>query len=521
MADHQRGGAVEDDAIGLELTVHRGAPARAARRRSACHTLRVGGSRVARWACAVALLAVIVLAGCGDDRREAPSAPAAAERSPSPSASPTATASEPAPEAAREGSPLAQPAPPPGVETDRVESSALELAIEPVEGGARAVVTVERGRVRYVLFRYDGAAVARSRIAAEPDGAFRLEVIEQAIGDCEADVDDYQLFDCAARVAPDPYLAASVFCAAQGWGVAVLELRGNTYERLARRLLFALACNEGEVLGQEPALRARDPDGDGREELIAIIPVRLVRRDMGMTGHDEGVVAYVLDTSLRTQLRVTSHHSSENRDVAGTTTICRGGWRFTDVNGDGHDDVRVDARCRHDWQDEESGRSSRENERDRRDCPYDGERDEWVCAPPIAEWLFTGGIDGVVGETPEDVRAALSLGAGLPAALERARARDAELEEGGAPATDPAPPERAPAAEAPPPAARPRCTFVVDDPAPPLRVRAGPSARAAIAGELANGTELELGERRGRWARIERPAVGWIWTANVRERCAE
>jgi uncharacterized protein YraI len=61
---------------------------------------------------------------------------------------------------------------------------------------------------------------------------------------------------------------------------------------------------------------------------------------------------------------------------------------------------------------------------------------------------------------------------------------------------------------------------VVDDPAPPLRVRAGPSSRAAAVGELPNGTRLQLVERQGRWARTDAPSAGWVWTENLREECA-
>ena len=63
------------------------------------------------------------------------------------------------------------------------------------------------------------------------------------------------------------------------------------------------------------------------------------------------------------------------------------------------------------------------------------------------------------------------------------------------------------------------CRFVVDDPAPPLRVRATFSSRSAILGTLDNGVSLELLERHGRWARIAAPVAGWVWTGHLRAQC--
>ncbi|MDQ3033903.1 MAG: SH3 domain-containing protein, partial [Myxococcota bacterium] len=83
-----------------------------------------------------------------------------------------------------------------------------------------------------------------------------------------------------------------------------------------------------------------------------------------------------------------------------------------------------------------------------------------------------------------------------------------------------APPETAPGSTtAPPPPNTAACPLVVDDPAPPLHVRAEPSSRAPVVGDAPNGTRITVLERRGRWARIDAPAVGWIWTESVRPRC--
>jgi len=56
-------------------------------------------------------------------------------------------------------------------------------------------------------------------------------------------------------------------------------------------------------------------------------------------------------------------------------------------------------------------------------------------------------------------------------------------------------------------------------PAPPLNVRAAPTTQAEVVGGLDNGTALVFAERRGRWARIEAPHAGWVWTETIRERC--
>lgn len=68
--------------------------------------------------------------------------------------------------------------------------------------------------------------------------------------------------------------------------------------------------------------------------------------------------------------------------------------------------------------------------------------------------------------------------------------------------------------------ARPaNCAAVVRDPNPPLRVRESPRSSSAAVGSVQNGTSLAFVDRRGRWARIEEPVAGWVWTENVRDEC--
>ena len=63
------------------------------------------------------------------------------------------------------------------------------------------------------------------------------------------------------------------------------------------------------------------------------------------------------------------------------------------------------------------------------------------------------------------------------------------------------------------------CRAIVEDETP-LRVRAEPSVRAAIRGELPTGARVEVLERRGEaWGRIATPTAGWIWMEKVREPC--
>lgn len=59
------------------------------------------------------------------------------------------------------------------------------------------------------------------------------------------------------------------------------------------------------------------------------------------------------------------------------------------------------------------------------------------------------------------------------------------------------------------------------DPAPPLRVRASPGARAEVLGELANGALVDVVEVDGAWARIEDAGVpaGWVFRRPLYDLC--
>lgn len=171
-------------------------------------------------------------------------------------------------------------------------------------------------------------------------------------------------------------------------------------------------------------------------------------------------------------------------------------------------------------------------ERNDYDCLYTDE-DRWDC-PALPNDIVRGAGQSIVsarGLVQTLPAADPNHGFSLPevqsqirAELERRRREEAEFEDlvstgdEEAEFADPVPT----GGQAPQPSARAHqgvCAFVVADPNPPLRVRAEANARSLMVGELANGTPLTLGERRGGFARIETPHAGWVWTENLREAC--
>ncbi len=62
---------------------------------------------------------------------------------------------------------------------------------------------------------------------------------------------------------------------------------------------------------------------------------------------------------------------------------------------------------------------------------------------------------------------------------------------------------------------------MVQDPDPPLNVRAGPSIAEPIVGTLENGTLLFVGDRREGWLQITAPLSGWVAGNRVEESCNE
>ncbi len=426
-----------------------------------------------------------------------------------------------------EDAPGTPPAPEPPA-SDEVRGATVERAIEPLADVVAVAASVEVGTTRYVLYRLDGAALARARIEAEPDGAYRYEVIRDALDSCEDDHDDYAVFACRVGAAPDPYLAAAWICPVRQWGVAVVEARDGGFVRTARRSLYAMSCEptRGPRPRVAPSIEARDLDADGLPELDVRFSVTVAREDAGMTGGTDGALRFVLDArTLRTQLALTTEYDATFADVAGTAASCEATVTFSDTDADGHDDVQIQERCREDRVDERRGGARGRDRRPDTDCPWDPDTDAWVCARPLARQLFDTSQEGLVAERPEDL-GVRGLGADVARQLAEARAEDAAYEvEEAEEADDEDEDEDEPAAAvAPPPAvaapaAPATCRSVVDDPAPPLRVRAEPTSRSEARGELANGTALVLVERRGGWARVEAPVAGWVYTQSLRGSC--
>ncbi len=64
------------------------------------------------------------------------------------------------------------------------------------------------------------------------------------------------------------------------------------------------------------------------------------------------------------------------------------------------------------------------------------------------------------------------------------------------------------------------CATRVNDPASDLNVRAAPSARAAVVGTLAHGTEVSVGaETQGSWRRVTAPLEGWAHAERLAFAC--
>ncbi|MFO0708412.1 MAG: SH3 domain-containing protein [Sandaracinus sp.] len=125
---------------------------------------------------------------------------------------------------------------------------------------------------------------------------------------------------------------------------------------------------------------------------------------------------------------------------------------------------------------------------------------------------------GLVGACPDGRIARGRIGSPLDPRIEAALA-SVRLHDDAASATPPTAATIHSTTTTAPTAPRGPCRFVVDDPAPPLRIRASSSSRSDVVGTLDNGTAIELVERHGRWARIASPVAGWVWTENLREQC--
>lgn len=413
---------------------------------------------------------------------------------------PEPTASAPLPPAPAPPAPAPAETPPAAIPGD----DPIARAVDP-SGRTTVVARETRGARTFVLLLRDEVATG---LATVPDDALVEAFAQLAVGRCE-DV------ACMAQYAPHLGLLAEVVAErGASWHVAIVE-----GERVvARRSVVALTVHEPgpRTISR---LRVDDVDADGRPETLVEVTVRPIRDDTILTTHldEEGEVAFVLDGgSLAVQARWTSSHS-----------LTGGGeWE-----GDDYGDTWSEGCTR--TERFEAGALvvhescfPRDREREVR-CPYDAAGDRYDCPPRFARELFEplprGEVQHHVGEDEQSLSRALGgMGTRMDEVRARARLDAEELAAGDPPAAGPSNPATAAATATPAtPTSTPSapCPLVVDDPAPPLHVRAEPTSRAAIVGDAPNGARVTYLEQRGRWARIDAPAAGWIWTENVRPRC--
>jgi hypothetical protein len=65
------------------------------------------------------------------------------------------------------------------------------------------------------------------------------------------------------------------------------------------------------------------------------------------------------------------------------------------------------------------------------------------------------------------------------------------------------------------------CPIVVSDPDGETNVRPLPNTGRAAVGTLANGTQIDPVEQRGRWYRIAAPLAGWVFASSLARRCED
>lgn len=363
--------------------------------------------------------------------------------------------------------------------TDGAPQPTLERALSDVDGAVTLLAQRRVDASLYVLF----TQTLESLEAARGDIAEDDVTDEDDEGACD-DADSFALWDCVAQHANSEMQALRRFePSLRRIGLARIEGHAGQYRAVAMRTLFAFASLPEDT---PPRLLASDLDGDGAVELAATIELILPRDDSNMGGMTTARVVFVLDLDLHQALGVGTALDDANVDVGGSTLHCVTALSYADTNQDAHPDVHLEERCTTTFVDEEVGASSRRRTSAAHDCLYLPDVDRWSC-PEIENDIVRGAGTSLVS--------ARGLLHPLSASSDASNA--------GLAVTAPARP----------------CRLIVDDPAPPLRVRARPSVRADIVTELANGTVLELHERSGRFARIEAPASGWVWTENLREVC--
>lgn len=433
-----------------------------------------------------ALVAILaVLGGCGTGTAESASArptPVSSATAPAPASSPSEAPGAPA-----------VPSTPPSTETNGAAS--------PLPSPTRVVQSVTRGARTYELRETDAVAEGYAALdaAAYPEGI--EEALGELVGEC---LHEERAFDCIVAISPNVGVLADLVAErGHGWSVAALE--GGRV--VASHGLVALSLHDlADPTTDRPTLEVADLDHDGRDEVLVTVPLTPLRDDsLFETGDDEdGAVAFVLDDQLAPEVRLTASWlvvSGIDDPESDEVPVPDAQTETEEFSNDGALTIRV-------------GRTGNPDEDELVECSRDAAGAYRCPAEVEGPLLRPASPPGhhFVGETEAALRAQLPR---LGTRLDEVRARAVALASEGA---DDAPPAVAPpatAAASTTSAAPSALGCVVQDPAPPLHVRAEPSSRAPIVGDLPNGTPPTLAERDGRWGRIEAPAVGWVWLASL------
>lgn len=405
---------------------------------------------------------------------------------------------------------------PPAVEVDESELARLLAPENPVEIQIVKAVSIPRTKGRLaVLYRYAGEKHWQHEQRRSGTLGSAIAVIEEAEGRCDEEGGSTDAIDaCYVEAAPDPFVGWTRYgLKVFSWKVAIVNPRKGAKGVVATKELWRLAAKGNASSSLSPELRVSDLDLDKRLEVTATIVLGLPDTD---SFYEETVGAtFVLDAAdLREQFAMIREHRGEGGDVSMVSEHLEAVYRANDEDGDGHPELLVNGKNRRTHEDPTDGEHGGTYKRASRigplTCPYDVESDSWRCPgkggtlssrPPVAGHLWRAA-------TPPPRRSRPLPPPTAPRAPPRPGHNGPDEEEA---------PEAAPTKTPPPP----RCKIVVHDPESPLNVRSGPATRHPVVATIAHGREVQPAERRGRWMRIMRPAVGWIWAPNTREICGD
>ncbi|UJR80816.1 Hypothetical protein I5071_28660 [Sandaracinus amylolyticus] len=318
---------------------------------------------------------------------------------------------------------------------------------------------------------------------------------------------------CRIELSPTEALALRELCEVRSIGIAVVEEERPGVFAIARaQQLVAHAC---EPSARQSELSVSDLDGDGAPEIRAVVET-IAPMPLHMPPEHPADLrvrsAFFLDArDLHLQLEVELEVDSWGSSCAESVLERRVQIRFA-ARDDGRLVPTVSGRERvEECPDDDDIADGAIERRVEANCRYVDQEDRWSCSPDVATAL------------DDEVRIG---GHSLRSSAERGWRRGELLGPGGAGARFPAmraqiqrvlalEAEDAPRA----PSGTVVCPVRVEDPAPPLHVRAERSSRSAIVGDLENGTVVAPRERRGSWVRIDAPVPGWVWSASLRDSC--